>query len=78
VRANTNPNFRYHPPRLIIKILMLLFVSLETIDFILEAFDVVYGALEDRSLVRLSYVEILNKIVDCSIDCSKIAGPNLT
>jgi hypothetical protein len=59
---------RYHPSRPIIRILKLLFIPLETIDFILEALDVVDGALKNRSLVRLSNVKILNDVVEKFVD----------
>lgn len=61
--ANTNPNFRYHSSSLIIEILMLLLVALEAIDFILETLNIVDRAFEDRSLVGLSYVKILDYVV---------------
>jgi hypothetical protein len=43
---------------------VLLFISLQSVDFVLKALNVVHRALEDRALVRLSNVEILNDVVE--------------
>jgi hypothetical protein len=43
---------------------LLLFVPLQSVDFVLEALDVVDGALEDRALVGLSDVEVLDDVVE--------------
>lgn len=61
---NTDPNFRYHPSTLIIQILLLLFISLEAVDFILEALYVIDGAFEDGAFVGLADVKVLNDVVE--------------
>lgn len=63
MRANTNPNFCYHSSLLVIIILVLQLISLESVNFVLKAFDVVDGAFKDRSFIWLSDVKILDDIV---------------
>lgn len=64
LETSAYPNSRYHTSRLGIQILKLLFVPLQSVDFVLEALDVVDGALEDRALVGLSDVEVLDDVVE--------------